>query len=67
MTNLEKIKKTYNKLKTEFNQIEERYKDNEITDNDVYKYNYLADKMRKLNNEHFFASHGIWLSQGRNW
>ena len=66
--NLDKIKGSYNKAKKQFYAIEKRYKDDErIIGMDAYKYSYLADKMRRLNNEHFFASHGTWLSNKESW
>lgn len=66
--NLDKIKKSYNKARTEFYEIEAKYGDKEITGLDAYRYNQLADKMRRLNNEHFFASGTCtWLSTKESW
>jgi hypothetical protein len=62
-----RLKKSYNKANEEFKAIDLKYKDKEITGLDAYRYNQLADKMRKLNNEHFFASHGTWLSTKESW
>jgi len=63
MKTLDTIKTKYDKANAEFKALDAKYKDKEITGDDAWRYNYLADKMRKLNNEHFFASKTCtWLA-----